>query len=135
MCHLGEVAKYKDEEDVTELIKVPCVLHMDPIRGCHTGLKGLMQSYLKEEWKGRQQEASKDISSRFDNLRSISLELPQQPNSFDCGLFLLHYVELFLEQAPINFNPFKITKSVHFLRTWTIYVKINNISELLFVNM
>ncbi|CAI9296180.1 unnamed protein product [Lactuca saligna] len=117
MCHLGEVAKYKDEEDVTELIKVPCVLHMDPIRGSHTGLKGLMQSYLKEEWKGRQQEASKDISSRFDNLRFISLELPQQPNSFDCGLFLLHYVELFLEQAPINFNPFKITKSVHFLNT------------------
>nr|KAJ0188693.1 hypothetical protein LSAT_V11C900489670 [Lactuca sativa] len=115
MCHLGEVAKYKDEEDVTELIKVPCVLHMDPIRGSHTGLKGLMQ--------------------RFDNLRFISLELPQQPNSFDCGLFLLHYVELFLEQAPINFNPFKITKSVHFVRTWTIYVKINNISELLFVNM
>nr|KAJ0212017.1 hypothetical protein LSAT_V11C400227230 [Lactuca sativa] len=117
MCHLGEVAKYKDEEDVTELIKVPCVLHMDPIRGSHTGLKGLMKSYLKEEWKGRQQEASEDISSRFDNLRFISLELPQQPNSFDCGLFLLHYVELFLEQAPINFNPFKITKSVHFLNT------------------
>nr|KAJ0199009.1 hypothetical protein LSAT_V11C600331660 [Lactuca sativa] len=135
MCHLGEVAKYKDEEDVTELIKVPCVLHMDPIRGSHTGLKGLMQSYLKEEWKGRQQEASKDISSRFDNLRFISLELQQQPNSLDYGLFLLHYVELFLEQAPINFNPFKITKSVHFVRTWTIYVKINNISELLFVNM
>ncbi|KAL7608440.1 hypothetical protein Lser_V15G12885 [Lactuca serriola] len=34
----------QDEEDVTELIKVPCVLHMDPIRGSHTGLKGLMQS-------------------------------------------------------------------------------------------
>ncbi|CAI9291717.1 unnamed protein product [Lactuca saligna] len=117
MCHLGEVATYKDEEDVTEWTKVPCVLHMDPIRGSHTGLKGLMQSYLKEEWKGRQQEASEDISSRFDNLRFISLELPQQPNSFDCGLFLLHYVELFLEQAPINFNPFKITKSVHFLNT------------------
>ncbi|KAL7611206.1 hypothetical protein Lser_V15G13415 [Lactuca serriola] len=75
MCHLGEVVKYMDEEDVTELIKVPYVLHMDPIRGSHTGLKGLMQSYLKEEWKGRQQEASKDISSRFNNLRFISLEV------------------------------------------------------------
>ncbi|KAL4566075.1 hypothetical protein LXL04_030185 [Taraxacum kok-saghyz] len=115
-CHLGEIATCKDE-DVAELIKVPCVLHMDPIRGSHTGLKGLMQSYLKEEWKGRQQEASEDISSRFDNLRFISLELPQQPNSFDCGLFLLHYAQLFLEQAPINFNPFKITKSVSFLNT------------------
>ncbi|GKC27744.1 probable ubiquitin-like-specific protease 2B isoform X2, partial [Tanacetum coccineum] len=41
--------------------------------------------------------------------------LPQQPNSFDCGIFLLHYVELFLEQAPVNFNPFKISQSVDFL--------------------
>ncbi|KAI3672602.1 hypothetical protein L6452_38697 [Arctium lappa] len=114
ICHLGEVATYKDE-DVTELIKVPCVLHMDSLIGTHAGLKDLMQSYLWEEWKGRVQEASEDISSRFDNLRFISLELPQQPNSFDCGLFLLHYVELFLGEAPINFNPFKITKSVNFL--------------------
>lgn len=114
MCHLGEVATYKDE-NVTKLIKVPCVLHMDSLRGTHTGLKDLMQSYLREERRGRVQEASEDISSRFDNLRFISLELPQQPNSFDCGLFLLHYVELFLDQAPINFNPFKITKSVNFL--------------------
>nr|XP_043640297.1 probable ubiquitin-like-specific protease 2B isoform X2 [Erigeron canadensis] len=114
MCHLGEVATYKDE-DVIKLTKVPCILHMDSIRGTHSGLKGIMQSYLKEEWKGRLQEAPEDISSKFDNLRFISLELPQQPNSFDCGLFLLHYVELFLEQAPIYFNPFKITKSVNFL--------------------
>ncbi|KAL8243146.1 hypothetical protein R6Q59_009404 [Mikania micrantha] len=114
MCHLGEVATCVDE-DVTKLIKVPCVLHMDSIRGSHTGLKGLLQSYLKEEWKGRLQEASEDISSRFDNMRFISLELPQQPNSSDCGLFLLHYVELFLEQAPVYFNPFHITKSVNFL--------------------
>lgn len=40
----------------------------------------------------------------------LLLQLPQQENSFDCGLFLLHYVELFLEEAPVNFNPFKISK-------------------------
>ncbi|KAI7731996.1 hypothetical protein M8C21_030184 [Ambrosia artemisiifolia] len=115
MCHLGEVATYKDD-DVTKMTKVPCVLHMDSIRGSHSGLKDLIQSYLKEEWKGRRlQEASEDISSRFDNIRFISLELPQQPNSFDCGLFLLHYVELFLEQAPIYFNPFHLTKTVSFV--------------------
>ncbi|GKA85712.1 probable ubiquitin-like-specific protease 2B isoform X3 [Tanacetum coccineum] len=143
MCHLGEVATYQDE-DVTKLSKVSCVLHMDPIRGNHTGLNGLMKSYLKEEWRGRVPETSEDICSKFDNLRFISLEtreientsdgrrglgitwfslsiniesrillfvqLPQQPNSVDCGLFLLHYIELFLEQAPINFNPFKISQ-------------------------
>ncbi|KAJ9546216.1 hypothetical protein OSB04_025923 [Centaurea solstitialis] len=114
ICHLGDVATYNDE-DVIKSAKVPCILHMDSIRGSHSGLKGLVQSYLKEEWIGRQQEASEDLSSRFDDLRFISLELPQQQNSFDCGLFLLHYVELFLEQAPSHFNPFKITKSFKFL--------------------
>ncbi|GKE15420.1 probable ubiquitin-like-specific protease 2B isoform X2 [Tanacetum coccineum] len=42
MCHLGEVATYQDE-DVTKLSKVPCVVHMDPIRGNHSGLNGPMQ--------------------------------------------------------------------------------------------
>ena len=36
------------------------------------------------------------------------MQLPQQDNSYDCGLFLLHYVELFLTDAPSNFNPLKI---------------------------
>ena len=36
-------------------------------------------------------------------------QLPQQQNSYDCGLFLLHYVEQFLEEDPANISPFKIT--------------------------
>ncbi|KAL8457117.1 hypothetical protein ACS0TY_035091 [Phlomoides rotata] len=40
--------------------------------------------------------------------------LPQQQNSFDCGLFLLHYVELFLEQLPANFSIYKISSSSNF---------------------
>ncbi|GJN22738.1 hypothetical protein PR202_gb10333 [Eleusine coracana subsp. coracana] len=36
------------------------------------------------------------------------LQLPQQDNSFDCGLFLLHYVEQFFMDVPSNFNPLKI---------------------------
>ncbi|GJU64133.1 probable ubiquitin-like-specific protease 2B isoform X2 [Tanacetum coccineum] len=83
-----------------------CGLHVD-----------MSNEVIKEDWDvERVSETSDDICSKtFDNLRFISLELPQQPNSFDYGLFLLHYVELFLEQAPVNFNPFKISKSVDFL--------------------
>ncbi|XP_022731570.1 probable ubiquitin-like-specific protease 2B isoform X3 [Durio zibethinus] len=72
-------------------------------------------NYLWEEWKERHKETSEDLSSKFLNLRFVSLELPQQENSFDCGLFLLHYLELFLAEAPPNFNPFKITKFSNFL--------------------
>ncbi|XP_065621187.1 probable ubiquitin-like-specific protease 2A isoform X1 [Quercus suber] len=114
ICYPGEVANFKDE-DIENLPKVPCILHMDSIRGSHRGLKNIFQSYLCEEWKERHGQTAAEVSSKFLHLRFVSLELPQQENSFDCGLFLLHYVELFLEEAPINFNPFRITMSTKFV--------------------
>ncbi|XP_043713348.1 probable ubiquitin-like-specific protease 2B [Telopea speciosissima] len=114
LCHPGEVVNFKDE-DIEKSPKVPCILHMDSIKGSHKGLKNLIQSYLWEEWKEKKRESSEDVSAKFSNLRFVPLELPQQENSFDCGLFLLHYVELFLEEAPVDFSPFKITKFSHFL--------------------
>ncbi|KAG8500399.1 hypothetical protein CXB51_004270 [Gossypium anomalum] len=129
ICHPGEVAKLKGKlimdclsifgclaDDATEnLLKVPCILHMDSIRGSHRGLKNLFQSYLSEEWKQRHKEAADDVPSKFLNLQFVPLELPQQENSFDCGLFVLHYVERFLLQAPIDFSPSKSTGSSNFL--------------------
>ncbi|CAO2834487.1 unnamed protein product [Amaranthus hypochondriacus] len=115
ICHPGEVAAFS-EENVDESVKVPCILHMDSIRGSHTGLKDLVQSYLLEEWKEKQKETTEDIVSKFSNLRFLSLELPQQDNYTDCGLFLLHYVERFIAEAPENFSPFQINKFDSFLK-------------------
>ncbi|KAJ7965813.1 Ubiquitin-like-specific protease 2 [Quillaja saponaria] len=114
ICHPGEVVNFKDEE-AANLLKVPCILHMDSIKGTHAGLKNLLQSYLWEEWKERRKEMMEDLSSKFFKMRFVSLELPQQANSSDCGLFLLHYLELFLAEAPANFSPFQITKFSNFL--------------------
>ncbi|KAG8084818.1 hypothetical protein GUJ93_ZPchr0010g8220 [Zizania palustris] len=71
--------------------------------------------YLWEEWKERHPESASDCSDKFLNLRFISLELPQQDNSYDCGLFLLHYVELFLMDTPRSLNPMKIDSFSSFL--------------------
>ncbi|XP_064986288.1 probable ubiquitin-like-specific protease 2B isoform X2 [Musa acuminata AAA Group] len=113
ICHPGEVANLEDNEIDSD--KVPCILHMDSIKGSHSGLKNIIQSYMWEEWKERHPETTEDDSLKYLNLRFVSLELPQQENSFDCGLFLLHYVELFLEEAPVSFDPFKVTKFSSFL--------------------
>lgn len=107
ICYPGEVATFEDG-DAKLSAKLPCILHMDSLKGSHTGLKDIIQSYLWEEWKERHPESASDNSDKFLNLRFVSLELPQQDNSYDCGLFLLHYVELFLTDAPSNFNPLKI---------------------------
>lgn len=114
ICHPGEVGILKDGE-VKDSPIVPCILHMDSLKGNHSGLKDIIQSYLLEEWKERHPEATEDYTSEFSNLRFVPLELPQQENTFDCGLFLLHYVELFLQETALDFNPLKISKSSSFL--------------------
>lgn len=66
-------------------------------------------------------------SLTFFILLSICIQLPQQQNSFDCGLFLLHYVELFLKEALSNFNPLKkkqvsnfVSGLISFLELWMV---------------
>ncbi|KAL3353637.1 hypothetical protein AABB24_018387 [Solanum stoloniferum] len=112
ICHPGEVANFTDDDTAASSVRVPCILHMDSFRGSHVGLKNLLQSYLCEEWRERTKETSDVVSSNFQNLRFLSLELPQQQNLSDCGLFLLHYVESFLEEDPAGINPYSI-KNYH----------------------
>ncbi|KAK7351234.1 hypothetical protein VNO77_10531 [Canavalia gladiata] len=137
ICHPGEVVNFNDKE-LDKTLKVPCILHMDSIKGSHAGLKNLVQSYLWEEWKERHKDTLEDdLSSRFLNMRFLPLALPQQENSYDCGLFLLHYLELFLAEAPLNFNPFKLTKFSNFLNVdWFLpaeaYLKRTLIQRLIF---
>ncbi|KAK4387681.1 putative ubiquitin-like-specific protease 2B [Sesamum angolense] len=142
ICYFGEVASYEGKLLLTlfylikdyplldivwfllghildvdnKSVRVPCILHMDSFRGNHAGLKDLIQSYLWEEWKERQKGTGENLYSKFRNLKFIPLELPQQQNLYDCGLFLLHYVELFLEEVPPNFSIYKITPSSKFLQ-------------------
>ncbi|KAL9340195.1 hypothetical protein Peur_066414 [Populus x canadensis] len=123
ICHPGEVVHSREDEGRNS-VKVPCILHMDSIRGSHRGLKNLIQSYLYEEWRERHNGTVDDTLSKFLHLRFVPLELPQQENSYDCGLFVLHYVECFLEEAPINFSPFRITEVSNFLnRNWFLPVE------------
>lgn len=37
---------YVPDEDVDKSLKLPCILHMDSIKGNHSGLKNLIQRYL-----------------------------------------------------------------------------------------
>lgn len=96
--------RYKDEDDIQVSSKVPCISHMDSIKGSHRGVENCIKCYLWEEWKERSSNRAEYISIKFKNLLFIRLEVPQQENSYDCGLFMLHYMELFMNQAPSSFN-------------------------------
>ncbi|KAK9071066.1 hypothetical protein SSX86_009634 [Deinandra increscens subsp. villosa] len=104
ICHPGEVVDFTDDElEISS--KVPCILHLDSIKGSHRGLEQCIKCYVWEEWKERNNNTPEDISTKFKDLRFLRLEAPQQENSYDCGLFMLHYMELFVKQASNNFNP------------------------------
>ncbi|AES98251.1 Ulp1 protease family, carboxy-terminal domain protein [Medicago truncatula] len=137
ICNPGEAVNIIDKEPEKSL-RLPCMLHMDSIKGHHNGLKDLVQSYLSEEWKDRKKDTyGEDLSSRFLNMPFLPVEIPQQENSFDCGLFLLHYLELFVAQVPFDFNPFTPTKLSNFLNVdWfppaDAYLKRTRIHKLIF---
>ncbi|GMJ08234.1 UB-like protease 1D, OVERLY TOLERANT TO SALT 1 [Hibiscus trionum] len=87
----------------------PIILHLDSL-GLHSSrlvFKNI-KSYMKEEWNYLNQEVAPSdlpIADRiWENLpRRIderTIAVPQQKNDYDCGLFVLYFMERFIEEAP-----------------------------------
>lgn len=94
-----------DKDDETG----PILLHLDSL-GLHSSrsIFDNIKSFLIKEWNYlNQQEASSNyhIADRiWQNLpRRIdqrTITVPQQKNEYDCGLFVLFFMERFIEEAP-----------------------------------
>lgn len=87
----------------------PIILHLDSL-GLHSSrlvFKNI-KSYMREEWTYLNQEVAPSdlpIADRiWENLpRRIdekTIAVPQQMNDYDCGLFVLFFMERFIEEAP-----------------------------------
>ncbi|XP_039013252.1 ubiquitin-like-specific protease 1D isoform X1 [Hibiscus syriacus] len=87
----------------------PIILHLDSL-GLHSSrlVYKNIKSYMKEEWNYLNQEVAPSdlpIADRiWENLpRRIdekTITVPQQKNDYDCGLFVLYFMERFIEEAP-----------------------------------
>ncbi|XP_052173538.1 ubiquitin-like-specific protease 1D isoform X2 [Diospyros lotus] len=87
----------------------PIILHLDSL-GLHFSnlIFGNIRSFLKEEWKHLNEEEappSLPISDRIwkhlpRRLEERTIEVPQQKNEYDCGLFVLFFMERFIDEAP-----------------------------------
>ncbi|BHF70186.1 Sentrin-specific protease 7 [Sparganum proliferum] len=51
--------------------------------------------YLQAEWNVRRSERDGPLYFNKDTIRGFSPRVPSQSNLVDCGIFLLHYVEMF----------------------------------------
>ncbi|XP_066329055.1 probable ubiquitin-like-specific protease 2A isoform X3 [Miscanthus floridulus] len=99
-----------------ESISGPIILHLDSL-AMHPSTKILntVERYLEKEWR----QLSSILGTTWEDLKSNihkeSVEVPRQNNEYDCGIFMLYYIERFIEEAPERFT---IDKLDMFDRSW-----------------
>ncbi|ERN06626.1 ubiquitin-like-specific protease 1D isoform X1 [Amborella trichopoda] len=87
----------------------PFILHLDSM-GLHFSMEIFdnIKSFLVEEWNYlKQRDTPPDIpiidkiwKQLPGNIQQRRIEVPQQKNEYDCGLFVLYFIERFIEDAP-----------------------------------
>ncbi|KAG0560018.1 hypothetical protein KC19_10G147600 [Ceratodon purpureus] len=87
-----------------------CIIHLDSMTHGHDSQRvfRLLRSYLVAEWKHSVQagenQADECIQTvqclKADSIPTKKVPVPLQDNESDCGLFLLHYIRKFVENAP-----------------------------------
>ncbi|KAK1437822.1 hypothetical protein QVD17_03620 [Tagetes erecta] len=91
----------------------PILLHLDSL-GLHdsNSLFDNIKRFLEEEWsylKKSQTHLDPPVTDEiWENLDSRlhhkKVMVPQQKNDYDCGLFVLFYMERFMKEAPVRFR-------------------------------
>ncbi|KAH9557399.1 hypothetical protein CY35_07G083200 [Sphagnum magellanicum] len=105
ICHPGNIGGLSKTSGFC--MGMPCILHLDSMKGSHLDAGEIIRNYLLEEWFERSHQTNLSMEQTeelFSQLQCIYAQVPQQDNLWDCGLFLLHYVELFLKAAPVEFS-------------------------------
>ncbi|KAG0618736.1 hypothetical protein M758_4G088800 [Ceratodon purpureus] len=102
ICHLPTVSSSPGKGKGS-----PYVFHLNSSEGMHESFEDQVRSYLLKAWMERYKGANNmddQLLSLFQT-KYVQAKVPQQNNGHDCGLYLLHYVEVFLhESASPNFS-------------------------------
>ncbi|CAL5092495.1 unnamed protein product [Urochloa decumbens] len=94
-----------------ESISGPIILHLDSLE-LHRSNKILktVGRYLEAEWQHLKKNPSPDTSVSEtwgdlpSNIHKQKVQVPQQYNGYDCGIFMLYYIERFIREAPERFT-------------------------------
>ncbi|KAM9299782.1 sentrin-specific protease 7 isoform 3-T4 [Morus bassanus] len=96
------ISKISLSNSKSHICKRPCILILDSLKaGSVQKTVQVLREYLEVEW-----EAKRKTHRVFDKSTMIDLcpRVPKQDNSSDCGVYLLQYVESFLENPIVNFE-------------------------------
>lgn len=88
------------------------ILHLDSL-GMHPSTKILntVGRYLEKE----RRFLSVAWPCLLNDIRKEAVQVPQQNNAYDCGIFMLYYIEQFIKKAPARFTTDKLGM---FNRSW-----------------
>ncbi|KAF0889356.1 hypothetical protein E2562_023656 [Oryza meyeriana var. granulata] len=90
----------------------PIILHLDSLQ-LHSSAKifDTVGRYLEAEWCHLRKNPPPDISisktiweNLPSNIQKEKVQVPQQKNEYDCGIFMLYYIERFIREAPERFT-------------------------------
>ncbi|KQK18399.1 hypothetical protein BRADI_1g42280v3 [Brachypodium distachyon] len=102
----------------------PIILHLDSLKFHRSRLIfSVVERFLKEEWKYLNENCSlaecpiqeKVWKSLPRKIEKKPIEVPQQDNEYDCGLFVLYYMQRFIEEAPERLHKKELSM---FGKTW-----------------
>uniref|UniRef100_A0A8B9R6L4 Ubiquitin-like protease family profile domain-containing protein n=1 Tax=Astyanax mexicanus TaxID=7994 RepID=A0A8B9R6L4_ASTMX len=82
--------------------RAPCILIMDSLKlSYHLRIYTLLREYLQVEWEVRR---GTPRTFNDNSIKGSHCKVPLQDNSSDCGLYLLQYVESFLQNPVVHFD-------------------------------
>ncbi|XP_034958425.1 sentrin-specific protease 6-like [Zootoca vivipara] len=92
---------YSKKVKFSTICKQPCILLMDSLRGPFPShIFQILQEWLEVEW-----EVKKGTKRSFTEcVINLNLEVPQQNNNSDCGIYVLQYAESFFKTPILSFD-------------------------------
>lgn len=104
----------------------PSIITFDSFGNPHSQVIKTLKQYLYEEGK-----AKRSIELDVSSIKGITAKnIPQQSNFSDCGLFMLGYVEKFLQDRPRNFIAKIIKREYDDQKDWSKMVPSTMRSDL-----
>ncbi|NWI56305.1 SENP7 protease, partial [Calyptomena viridis] len=96
------ISKISLSNSKRQICKRPCILILDSLKaGSVQKTVQVLREYLEVEW-----ETKRKTHREFSKSTMIDLcpKVPKQDNCSDCGVYLLQYVESFLQNPIVNFE-------------------------------
>ncbi|KYQ91039.1 hypothetical protein DLAC_07940 [Tieghemostelium lacteum] len=91
-----------DQDNASDSIR-PCMIYLDSLYKKPNSIVSHLRKYLTLEWKHKRSQHGERSFQDPKKFPIFTGHVPMQQNYSDCGIFLLHYIELFCKNPEKKF--------------------------------